>query len=45
MLSPWARDINCDIRVAGQTVRSEAQLKLLGVTLDWLLIFGPTVAP
>ena len=41
VLSQWARDSNCEIMVAGQTGRSEAQLKLLGVTLDRLLHFGP----
>ena len=41
VLSQWARDSNCEIRVAGEVVRSGGQLKLLGVTLDRLLHFGP----
>ena len=31
VLSQWARDSDCKIRVAGQVMRSRAQLKLLGV--------------
>ena len=41
VLSQWAKHSDCTIRVAGQVVRSGTQLKLLGVTLDRTLHFGP----
>ena len=42
VLSQWARDaVNCTVKVAGETVVAGDQLKLLGVTLDRLLHFGP----
>ena len=41
VLSQRARDADCEIRVAGQLVKAGPQLKLLGVTLDRLLHFGP----
>ena len=42
VLSQWARDAdNCTIKVAGESVSASAQLKLLGITLDRLLHFGP----
>ena len=41
VLSQWHRDKDCEIQVAGQPVRAGEQLKLLGVTLDRLLHFGP----
>ena len=42
VLSQWSRDaVNCTVKVAGETVTAGDQLKLLGVTLDRLLHFGP----
>ncbi|KAF0302217.1 putative RNA-directed DNA polymerase from transposon BS [Amphibalanus amphitrite] len=42
VLSQWPRDAaNCSVKVAGETVTAGDQLKLLGVTLDRLLHFGP----
>ena len=42
VLSQWSRDaVNCTFKVAGETVTPGDQLKLLGVTLDRLLHFGP----
>ncbi|KAF0307979.1 putative RNA-directed DNA polymerase from transposon BS [Amphibalanus amphitrite] len=42
VLSQWPRDAaNCSVKVAGETVIAGDQLKLLGVTLDRLLHFGP----
>ena len=42
VLSQWSRDaVNCTVQVAGETVVAGDQLKLLGVTLDRLLHFGP----
>ena len=32
ILSQWTRNITCEIQVAGQVVRSGAQLKLVGAT-------------
>ena len=42
VLSQWSRDaVNCTVQVAGETVVAGDQLKLLRVTLDRLLHFGP----
>ena len=42
VLSQWSRDaVNCTVKVAGETVVAGDRLKLLGVTLDRLLHFGP----
>ena len=42
VLSQWARDSSdCSIKVAGKTVAAAPTLKLLGITLDRLLHFGP----
>ena len=42
VLSQWSQDaVNCSIKVAGETIVAGDQLKLLGVTLDRLLHFGP----
>ena len=42
VLSQWARDAtDCTLRVAGKVVTAGSELKLLGVTLDRLLHFGP----
>ena len=37
ILSKWTRNITCEIQVAGQEVRSGAQLKLVGATLSRLV--------
>ncbi|XP_043207002.1 uncharacterized protein LOC122373221 [Amphibalanus amphitrite] len=42
VLSQWARDAtDCSLRVAGKIVSAGDHLKLLGVTIDRLLHFGP----
>ena len=42
VLSQWSQDaVNCSIKVAGKAIVAGDQLKLLGVTLDRLLHFGP----
>ena len=42
LLSQWSRNaVNCTVKVAEETVTAGDQLKLLGVTLDRLLHFGP----
>ena len=42
VLSQWSRDAtDCTLRVAGKAVVAGDHLKLLGVTLDRLLHFGP----
>ena len=40
ILSQWTRNITCEIQVAGQEVRSGAQLKLVGATLGRLVHLG-----
>ena len=42
VLSQWSRDaVDCAVKVAGKTVTAGDHLKLLGVTFDRLLHFGP----
>ena len=42
VLSQWSRDAaDCTVKVAGEAVVAGDQLRLLGITLDRLLHFGP----